>query len=87
MTEKYEFTELDQAIRRMVVERQFQEDLENYGKSWVCDVEDAEDGSGDAILTFPDELVMLQGWKEGTVLDLTVVGEGTGKSLYITEKK
>jgi hypothetical protein len=87
MTEKYEFAELDQAIRRMVVERQFQEDLENYGKSWVCDVEDAEDGSGDAILTFPDELVMLQGWKEGTVLDLTVVGEGTGKSLYITEKK
>jgi hypothetical protein len=30
---------------------------------------------------------MLQGWKEGTVLDLKVVGEGTGKSLYITEKK
>jgi hypothetical protein len=87
MSQKYDFNELDQAIRRMVVERRFQEDLENYGKSWVCDIVDAEDGSGDAILTFPDELVMLQGWKEGTELKLTVVGEGTGKSLYITEKK
>jgi len=87
MSQKYDFTELDQAVRRMVVERKFQEDLENYGKSWTCDIEDAEDGSGDGILTFPDELVMLQGWKEGTELKLTVVGEGTGKSLYITEKK
>lgn len=87
MSQKYDFTELDQAVRRMVVERQFQEDLEKYGRSWICDVEEANDGTGDTILTFPDELVMLQGWKEGTVLDFTVVGEGTGKSLYITEKK
>jgi hypothetical protein len=87
MSQKYDFYELDQAVRRMVVERQFQEDLENYGKSWICDIEDAGDGSGDAILTFPDELVMLKGWKEGTELKLMVVGEGTGKALHITEKK
>jgi hypothetical protein len=87
MSQKYDFTELDQAVRRMVIERQWQEDLENYGKSWMCDVEDANDGTGDAILTFPDELVMLQGWKEGTELEITVVGEGTGKSLIFTEKK
>lgn len=87
MSQKYDFYELDQAVRRMIVERQFQEDLENYGKSWICDIEDAGDGSGDAILTFPDELVMLKGWKEGTELKLMVVGEGAGKALHITEKK
>lgn len=87
MSQNYDFTELDQAIRRMVVERQFQEDLENYGNSWICDVDDANDGTGDAILTFPDELVMLKGWKEGTVLNIEVEQRPTGNVLIITEKK
>lgn len=87
MSQKYDFTELDQAIRRMVVMSQWENDLEGYYKTWTCDVEDANDGTGDAILTFPDELVMLKGWKEGTELKITVVGEGAGKSLIITEKK
>jgi hypothetical protein len=85
MSQNYDFTELDQAIRRMAVERQFQEDLENYGKSWVCDVDDANDGTGDAILTFPDELVMLKGWKEGTVLNMEVEERPAGNVLIITE--
>jgi hypothetical protein len=90
MSQIYEFTELDQAVRRMVVERQWQEDLENYGGSWVswvCDVQDADDGTGDAILTFPDELVMLKGWKEGTVLNMEIEQRPTGNVLIITEKK
>jgi hypothetical protein len=87
MSQIYEFTELDQAVRRMVVERQWQEDLENYGGSWMCDVQDADDGTGDAILTFPDELVMLKGWKEGTVLNMEVEQRPTGNVLIITEKK
>ena len=87
MSNKNDFEPLDEAIRKMIVLGKWQEDLDNYGGSWTCDVQDAGDGTGDAILTFPDELVMLKGWKEGTELELTVVGEGTGKSLYITEKK
>jgi hypothetical protein len=85
MSQNYDFTELDQAIRRMVVERQFQEDLENYGNSWICDVDDANDGTGDAILTFPDELIMLKGWKEGTVLNMEVEERPSGNVLIITE--
>jgi hypothetical protein len=56
-------------------------------KSWITILEEAPDGSGDAILTFPDELIAEKGWKEGTELVLTVVSKGTGKSLFITEKK
>ena len=85
MTEKNDFTELDLAIRRMAVMSQFEKDLENYEKSWICDVEDANDGTGDAILTFPDELVMLKGWKEGTVLNMEVEERPTGNVLIITE--
>ena len=85
MTKNYEFDELDQAFRRMIVVSQFEKDLENYGNSWICDVEDANDGTGDAILTFPDELVMLKGWKEGTVLNMEVEERTTGNVLIITE--
>jgi hypothetical protein len=85
MSQNDALNELDQAIRRMVVERLWQEDLENYGKSWICDVEDANDGTGDAILTFPDELIMLKGWKEGPVLNMEVEERPTGNVLIITE--
>lgn len=66
--------ELDQVIRKWVVMSQFEHDQEKYdnlkNNSWICDVEDAKDGSGDAILTFPDEMVLLMGWKSGTILDI-----------------
>lgn len=86
MSQKYEFDELDQAVRKMAVMSQWENDLENYEKTWTCKVEDAEDGSGDAILTFPDELIMLKGWKEGTVLHMEVEETPTGNVLVITEK-
>jgi hypothetical protein len=87
MSQKYDFTELDQAVRRMAVMSQWQNDLDNYEKSWICDVEDANDGTGDAILTFPNELIMLKGWKEGTVLNMEIESTPTGNVLVITEKK
>jgi hypothetical protein len=37
--------------------------------SWTIKVEDAEDGSGDLILPFPDDLLDSAGWKEGDVLE------------------
>lgn len=66
--------ELDQVIRKWAVMSQFEHDQEKYdnlkNNTWICDVEEAEDGSGDAILTFPDEMVLLMGWKSGTILDI-----------------
>jgi len=41
-------------------------------KTWTTNIEDAGDGSGDGILTLPSELCELKGWKEGTVLKMTV---------------
>ena len=56
-------------------------------KSWTVTLEDTNDGTGDAILPFPDELVEMKGWKEGTVFNLEVVDTGSGKALIITEVK
>ena len=51
--------------------------------SWITYIEDANDGSGDGILTFPPELIEKMGWKEGsTILHLEVGEPGT---LIITE--
>lgn len=54
--------------------------------SWITQLIEADDGSGDAILQFPDELIQQKGWKEGTVLNLRVEQTVTGNVLIITEK-
>lgn len=46
----------------------------NYGKFTI---EDADDGSGDGILTFPEGLCEEIGWKEGDTLNLQVSEENT----------
>lgn len=56
-------------------------------KTYIADVLEANDGTGDAILQFPDELIAETGWKEGTVLNLTVEETPTGNVLIIAEKK
>ena len=38
-------------------------------KSWILSVEEANDDSGDAILTFPPDLLEQTGWKEGDTLN------------------
>ena len=38
-------------------------------KSWTLNLEEADDGSGDAILTFPPDLLEQAGWKEGDTLN------------------
>jgi bifunctional DNA-binding transcriptional regulator/antitoxin component of YhaV-PrlF toxin-antitoxin module len=40
-------------------------------KTWICDVDD------DGILTFPDELMNLQGWKEGDNINFDILPDGT----------
>jgi len=56
-------------------------------KTYTADILEANDGTGDAILQFPDELIAETGWKEGTVLNLKVEETPTGNVLIITEKK
>ena len=56
-------------------------------KHWTTKLIETDDGSGDAILQFPDELIQEKGWKEGTVLNLRVEQTETGNVLVITEKK
>ena len=55
--------------------------------TFKADIIEANDGTGDAILQFPDELIAETGWKEGTVLNLKVEETPTGNVLIITEKK
>ena len=48
---------------------------------------ETDDGTGDAILQFPDELLAETGWKEGTVLNMRVESTPTGNVIIMTEKK
>ena len=41
-------------------------------KKYTTTMEDAADGSGDGILTFPPELLVDMGWKEGDSLDISI---------------
>ena len=87
MSEKYDFTELDLAMRKCIVMSRFEHDQEKYENlkngAWILDLEETEDGSGDAILNFPDELVILNGWKEGTILNM----EAKDSTIIITVPK
>jgi len=56
-------------------------------KSYIADIIETNDGTGDAILQFPDELIAETGWKEGTILNLKVEETPRGNVLIITEKK
>ena len=56
-------------------------------KSYYIDLQEADDGTGDAILQFPDELLAETGWKEGTVLNMRVEETPTGNVIIMTEKK
>ena len=40
--------------------------------SFLATIEDAPDGSGDGILTFPPEFIEQYGWKEGDRVDISL---------------
>ena len=40
-------------------------------RTWLCEIDD------DGILTFPDELMNLQGWKEGDDINFDILPDGT----------
>jgi len=56
-------------------------------KPYYIDLIDTNDGTGDSILQFPDELLAETGWKEGTVLNMRVESTPTGNVIVVTEKK
>jgi bifunctional DNA-binding transcriptional regulator/antitoxin component of YhaV-PrlF toxin-antitoxin module len=45
-------------------------------KSYITMIEEAPDGSGDGILTFPDEMIAELGWKEGQRLKISLNEDG-----------
>lgn len=70
----------------LVKKTPWHEDLTKVVHEWVnptqktygpITIEDAEDGSGDGILTFPPELIEKTGWKEGDTLSMEVSDERT----------
>jgi hypothetical protein len=77
----------------LVKKRQPWQELTDVVHQWVnpkskvygpMQIEDAPDGSGDGILTFPPELIEETGWKEGDTLNLEVSEDG---KLIITKKE
>jgi bifunctional DNA-binding transcriptional regulator/antitoxin component of YhaV-PrlF toxin-antitoxin module len=40
-------------------------------KTWLCEIDN------DGVLTFPDELLDLQGWKEGDDINFRALPDGT----------
>ena len=56
-------------------------------KTWIGDIIEANDGTGDAILQFPDDFIAEVGWKEGTVLNMELRETPTGNVLVLTEIK
>lgn len=49
---------------------------------WMSEVEDAGDGSGDAIVALPDALLAELGWVEGDELEIGITDDG---SIYLTK--
>lgn len=41
-------------------------------KTFTTEILDAEDGSGDGIIQFPDEFIKEQDWREGDRIDMKV---------------
>jgi len=52
--------------------------------NWTVIVEETQDGSGDLVLPLPQDMLDLQGWKEGDTLEWTDVGDGAWTLTKIT---
>ena len=44
---------------------------------YTSEIKEAEDGSGDAILEFPEEMIRELNWKEGDTLKISLEEDGT----------
>jgi hypothetical protein len=58
--------------------------VNNTMTQWTVTVEEAEDGSGDLVLPFPQDFLEATGWKEGDTLDWNDNGDGSWSLTKIT---
>jgi hypothetical protein len=58
--------------------------VNNIMTQWTVTVEEANDGSGDLILPFPQDFLEAAGWKEGDTLDWNDNGDGSWSLTKIT---
>lgn len=52
--------------------------------NYTTTIEDANDGSGDGIITFPPELIEELGWEEGMALNLDLRVDPAGNVIVVT---
>jgi bifunctional DNA-binding transcriptional regulator/antitoxin component of YhaV-PrlF toxin-antitoxin module len=55
--------------------------------SWTITIEEADDGSGDLVLPFPDDLLKAAGWKEGDTLEWIDNNNGTYYLQKVNEER
>lgn len=58
--------------------------VNNNMTQWTITVEEADDGSGDLILPFPQDFLESAGWKEGDTLDWNDNGDGSWSLTKVT---
>lgn len=56
--------------------RTSEEKINKHMKKWILNIEEDPD-TGDAILTFPQDLLNESGWKEGDTLEWIDLGDGS----------
>lgn len=56
-------------------------------KRWTAQILEANDGSGDFIIEFPDDMLESLGWSEVTELNYRIEGEQNYKYLVFTKKE
>jgi hypothetical protein len=55
--------------------------------SWTVTLEEADDGSGDIVLPFPQDFLDLQGWAEGDTLEWIDNEDGSWSIQKATDEK
>ena len=55
------------------------------GKTWKVNLEEADDGSGDLVLPFPQDMLDEVGWNPGDNLSWVARGDGTWEIRKIEE--
>lgn len=71
----YDFDELTKVMRKWA--------SGTNEKRYVCTFEEANDGSGDGILNFPDEMCSELGWEVGDTIEIDV---DENNHIFLTKK-
>jgi hypothetical protein len=58
--------------------------VNNIMTTWTITVEEADDGSGELVLPFPEDLLQQAGWKEGDTLEWKEASDGAWTLTKVT---